>query len=415
MKRSGRKSKSLATRLQIAEFEGAERTRLRRIAKHLQQERFAFGLAKGVLVPRPGKSSRPIVMATIEARIVQRALLDELQHIEALRPHFINENSFGGVQDRGRGHAIRAALETMGSSASYFLRSDIKDFFTGIPREVAMNAVLPLVDEPTKELLRRAVHVELENAEHLGALRAAFPDEERGVAQGFCLSSLLGNIVLADFDRRMNARGVRCLRYVDDFLLLADGERRTMTAFTSALGILGALGLEAYDPRVNSAKAECGPTMRAFDFLGCSIQPGLVAPSAKSKARLLEKVDERLHAGIRHIEREGARGDRRSSAFRVIADVSNIVHGWRESFDFCDQPFVFGDLDREIDRRLEGFMRRFWRGYSSGTALVQRAILGVPRLAESRVRTTTFPRASSCATVPAAQALRAFSHGGARG
>jgi RNA-directed DNA polymerase len=330
VKRNGLRSTSPETRRLVREFEAKEWSHVRRIADRLLKRTFEFGLAKGVLIPRPGKAPRPIVLASIEARIVQRAILDDLHREARLKPYFINDHSFGGIQRRGRGDAIRAALEVMRKGARFFVRSDIKDFFTQIPRERALALILPLLDPPTCELLRRAVTVELENAATLGALRDLFPDEERGVAQGFCLSSLFGNILLAEFDRQMNDRGVRCLRYVDDFLLLADSERRAMKAFDGALRMLGELGLTAYDPRVKLEKAALGHVTPPFEFLGCALQPGLVAPSKKSIQRLLEKVDERLRAGRRYIESGAHVFDRQTCFSRVLADVGNIVHGWRE-------------------------------------------------------------------------------------
>lgn len=393
VKSSGFRSESADTQRHVREFAAEERRHLRRIQRQLQQGKFSFGAARGILITRPGKSPRPIVMASLDARIVQRAILDELQDLAALRPYFLNDNSFGGVQRKGRGDAIRAALEAMRSGARYFVRSDIKEFFTRIPRERALAVILKMVDEPTQQLLRAAVCVELENAADLAEFRDAFPGEERGVAQGFCLSSLLGNVLLADFDRRMNDRGVRCLRYVDDFLILADTEWRAMKAFDSATRLLDDLGLDAYDPRVDSEKADRGTTRSAFEFLGCSVQPGLVGPSAKSRERLFEKVDQRIRIGLGHIDERGRQGDRRASVFRVVADIGHIVHGWRESFEFCEQACVFVDIDRQLDRRLQTFLSRFWSVYAPADAAVRRALIGVPRLSGAVVSSS---RGSAC-------------------
>ena len=46
-------------------------------------------------------------------------------------------------------------------------------------------------------------------------------DTEEGSSQGGNLSSLLVNIYLNEFDKEFIKRGVSCIRYVDDIVLLA--------------------------------------------------------------------------------------------------------------------------------------------------------------------------------------------------
>ena len=48
---------------------------------------------------------------------------------------------------------------------------------------------------------------------------------EEGSPQGGNLSSLLANIYLNEFDQKFNKRGVPCIRYADDIVLLAKSER----------------------------------------------------------------------------------------------------------------------------------------------------------------------------------------------
>lgn len=377
VKSSGLASTSPRTRSEIKAFEARARTLIRRIASQLRSKVFSFGVAKGILIPRPNKSPRPIVIVDVSARVVQRALLDELQDIAALRPLIDNPHSFGGVQKRSRGDAIREALRTIDEGAGYFLRSDIRDFFTQIPRERALERILPFVDAPTGELLQSAMRVELANASDLGHLRRYFPDEERGVAQGFCLSSLFGNTVLAEFDAQMNGRGIRCLRYVDDFLLLGETERSVRRAFESAIKHLELLGLSAYDPCTSPEKAKFGRTDRAFDFLGCAVQRGLVGPSRKAKRDLLKRVDGCVAEAARYFAAPSEKSAGHGCLARTLYDINNIVHGWRRSFDFCHQESVFIDIDRSVDERVQKLLRSFGRSYSQGDATRRRAILGI--------------------------------------
>ena len=77
-------------------------------------------------------------------------------------------------------------------------------------------------------LFRQAIHVELSNLAALREHADRFPTEDIGVAQGSALSPLLGNIILADFDQRMNDGECRCLRYIDDFIVLGPSSAAVM-------------------------------------------------------------------------------------------------------------------------------------------------------------------------------------------
>lgn len=59
-------------------------------------------------------------------------------------------------------------------------------------------------------------------------------ETDEGSPQGENLSPLLANVYLNEFDQEFNRRGVPCIRYADDIVLLAKSER----AKTDKLGFL---------------------------------------------------------------------------------------------------------------------------------------------------------------------------------
>ena len=99
----------------------------------------------------------------------------------------------------------------------------------------------------------------------MAALRhnaAKFPIEDIGVAQGNSLSTLLGNLYLHEFDAEMNmSRDVMCLRYIDDFLILAPSKSLAENTFSKALGLLSKLGLD-----VSKEKTRGGMQQRGSSF-----------------------------------------------------------------------------------------------------------------------------------------------------
>lgn len=369
---------SPSTRRLVARFEAGELRNLERIGEQLRDGEFEFGAARAVEIPRAGKPPRPIVMPTIEARIVQRALLDELHLAPLVQKHFENPWSFGCIPKKSRGDAINVARKAIEQGAKYYLRSDIRDFFTQVPREQVVDDLVAQLDDRAGQLLRNATTLELANASSVDLSR--FPNEERGVAQGLCLSPLLGNIALAEFDRAMNTSDIRCLRYVDDFLILGDSELAVRKAFRRAQALLSALSMHAYHPETDAGKAEFGP-VGCFDFLGCAIQPGLVRPSRRSTRSLLHRLREILSRAERSFL--GSHSFRRTASLQtVLYELRNLLKGWRDSFDFCEKSFVFVDVQRQVDELVQPFLRAYGRRYRAASASGKRTLLGLPTLTE---------------------------------
>lgn len=387
VRENGIRSQSEDTREKVKRFDSEAFRHLRRIEDQLRGRRFRFEPQKGIAKRRPGKSPRPLVVAEVKNRIVQRAILDVLQGISGIREILFTPTSYGGIKERGVQQAIAAACMAIDAGAKYHIRSDIEGFFTKIPRPQVLEEIERHVADPDfMVLLKNGTDTELANLEQLGDDAQLFPLDETGVAQGSALSPLLGNILLKDFDREMNGRGITCIRYIDDFLLLGPAPGMVRKAFQSAQKKLSAHGLRAYDPTVEKKKAEEGFVAEGIVFLGCQIDRGkLINPSATARKRLLDAVKKSIQAGrtgIRIAEKGEPRKLPRQRYAQTLVDIDNVVQGWGHAFAFCTGRLVFEELDRKIDILLSeffGFTRRRASGKASKTS---RRILGVHLLTD---------------------------------
>jgi retron-type reverse transcriptase len=101
IQRNARTSKSETTKKEIEEFAANADTNLKRIQRELQLRAFKFPPAKGVRVPKDKKSKasfRPLVVAKVESRVVQRAIHDVLVTVPAIKKFVHTPHSFGGVK-----------------------------------------------------------------------------------------------------------------------------------------------------------------------------------------------------------------------------------------------------------------------------------------------------------------------------
>lgn len=207
------------------------------------------------------------------------------------------------------------------------------------------------------------------------------------------MSSLIGNLVLTDFDRELNRDGIICIRYVDDFIILGPDAAVVGKAFAQAQRHLRSLGMVAYDPsRHPPDKAEQGMTDRRFDFLGCQISPGRVQPSKKAIRSFLRNLDENFEQGLADVHKM-AKGaimlEQNRGAVQTISRVNNIVLGWGKSYSFCNVLQVFDSLDREIDQRLFRFLRSCKGAVSAGGGGALRRALHVNSL--NRIAAAAMP------------------------
>ncbi|MBR0641942.1 reverse transcriptase domain-containing protein [Plastoroseomonas hellenica] len=335
----------------------------------LRERRFRFKEQRGVFVPRPGKKPRPIIVAPIRNRIVQRAILQVLQGVPsigipgvpAVRDMLAVPWSVGGIEGVDAGIAL--VVEARRAGAAWYLKADIPDFFTKIPVAPVLDFIRDASgDAALTELTARGLETALVNRDRLtDDLLALLPGADTGVAQGSALSALAGNILLRDFDKQLQGRGVRCVRYVDDFIILAANRRNAERAFASAQRILTTMDMKAYEPGDGSGKAYSGPVSEGIEFLGCRLDGGLISPAPKARQALLARVDELLDEG-RATVRRAAKGDtaalRGPREVQVIRQVDLAVHGWGQAFRFCNADAVLKALDVEIQAKVARFRRQ---------------------------------------------------------
>ena len=177
-----------------------------------------------VFIPKPDGRLRPLGVAAVEDKILQRAVVEVLNAI--YEQDFLGF-SYGFRSGRSQHDALDAlAIGITRKKVNYVLDADIRDYFTSLDHSwlgrflehrIADRRVLRLI----QKWLRAGV---IEDGE--------WSLTEAGTAQGASVSPLLSNVYLhyvfdlwADQWRRRNARGnVILTRFADDFL--AGFERR---------------------------------------------------------------------------------------------------------------------------------------------------------------------------------------------
>ncbi|MEZ0058936.1 RNA-directed DNA polymerase [Bradyrhizobium elkanii] len=405
VKQSGLASPSETTVTAIRRYDETWLSNLEQIGKRLRGNTFRFDGEEGLTIPKgKGKGLRPVVMAPIANRIVRRAILEVLQGygcdssrktwhgVPAVRQIMETRTSVGGIKDRGVPHGLSLIDEAVRSGKTSFVRSDIKNFFTRIPLpEVNAFIAEAVADRAFADIFKAALTTNLTNRAQLEERKhfKLFPDDDVGVAQGSALSALAANIALRSFDKRMNDRGIICVRYIDDFIMLAASPAKVRAAYVAAREHLALMGMDVYDRTDDAArragKFDEGNIYSGTDVLGYKISGTSRQPSAAAIQAFRKKCDVIVEQAKKQMSlaASGQSPPNGQGYHQAMVMLHKTVRGWSQAFRHTTATHVFQSLDREIDRRIED-LRAFALTLTQGaTAQSRRRVMGIQLLGET--------------------------------
>ena len=208
-------------------------------------------------IPKPDGGVRKLGIPTVIDRIIQQAMSQQL--IPIYEPKF-SDGSFGYRPGRSAKEAIQKIKEYAEQGYTRAVVLDLSKYFDTLNHELLVNILRRDVkDERVIQMIKRYLRSGvMENG--------VVVKTEEGSPQGGNLSPLLANVYLNEFDQEFNKRGVPCIRYADDIVLLAKSERASERLLESSTKYLeGTLKL-----KVNREKSRTVSVfaIRNFKYLG---------------------------------------------------------------------------------------------------------------------------------------------------
>lgn len=233
---------------------GAE-ARVSQLAHRLRIGRYLPGPVRRVHIPKKGGGLRPLDIPSVVDRVAQAAVATVLTPV--LDDAF-EDSSFAYRPGRSVAAAVRRVAALRRDGFRHVVDGDIVRYFERIPHPALIDRLEAHVDDTA---LVDLIGVWLEH----------HAPGERGVPQGSPISPLLANLYLDAVDEAIARRGVRLVRYADDFLLLCRSEALAEGALADVRELLAAHGLE-----LNPDKTRIVDFDRGFRFLGHVFVRGMV-------------------------------------------------------------------------------------------------------------------------------------------
>jgi RNA-directed DNA polymerase len=232
---------------------------------------------------------------------------------------------------------------------------DLEKFFDRVNHDKLMAKIAERVDD---QRLLKLIRAFLRAGVMEGGLVS--PVDE-GTPQGGPLSPLPSNIVLDEFDRELERRGLRFARYADDCNVYVRSQRAGERVMESLKRFI----MTKLKLKVNEQKsAVARPWERKF--LGFSF-----TANREPKRRIAPKAVQRFKGKVRELTRR----TRGVSTERMAEDLSRYLRGWIGYFGKCQTPSVLEDLEKWSRRRLRSAIWTQWkRGSVRFAELRQRGV-----------------------------------------
>lgn len=241
----------------IAAFRQTLGEALARLQRDIRGGTYRPGPLRRLDIPKDSGGTRPLAIPCVRDRVVQSAFT--LLYGPLFEAAF-EEESFAYRPGRSVQQAVARVSQLRRDGFGWVVDGDIERFFETVPHG-------PMLE-------RLSEHVEDAGVLDLVGQWLAAAGEGCGLPQGAPVSPLLANLYLDSVDERIRGRGVRLVRYADDFLLLCRDEASAEGALARMDALLAEHGLE-----LNADKTRVVSFAQGFRFLGYLFARSMVMPS----------------------------------------------------------------------------------------------------------------------------------------
>ena len=293
-------------------------------------------------IPKPDGGVRKPGIPTVIDRIIQQAMAQQLMPI--YEPLF-SDGSYGYRPGRSAKDAIQKIKGYAEQGYTRAVVLDLSKYFDTLNHELLINILRrEIKDERVIQMIKRYLKSGvMENGVVI--------ETEKGSPQGGNFSPLLANVYLNEFDQEFSRRGVPCIRYADDIVLLAKSERASKRLLETSMKYLeGTLKL-----KVNREKSRTVSVfaIRNFKYLGFCLGKNGKGIYIRVHARSWKKAKDKL----RMLTSRSKCG----SIVKTMERIKVYMRGWLNYFSMADMKNNIESLNGWLYRRIRMCIWKQWK------------------------------------------------------
>lgn len=293
-----------------------------------------------VEIPKPDGGVRLLGVPGVCDRMIQQAIS---QVLTPIYEEEFSEASYGFRPGRNAHQAIRQAQEYYNQGYTRVVDLDLSKYFDTINHELLMEELRAKISDPrVLNLIKRYLKSGV-------MINGVFNRTEDGSPQGGNLSPLLSNIYLTAFDRELERRGHKFVRYADDVNIYVKSQRAAERVLGGSKKFLEA----KLKLKVNESKSKAGSPLK-LKFLGFALRS---TSKGQAGIRVHEKSIDRFKAKIRELTRR----NQGNSVDYMLLKLRQYTMGWLGYYAIADMKTFMQNSSEWIRRKIRTYVWKQWK------------------------------------------------------
>jgi RNA-directed DNA polymerase len=308
-----------------------------------------------VEIPKPDGGKRNLGVPTVIDRMIQQAVVQVLQPI--FEPIF-SESSYGFRPGRNAHQAMKKAEAFYRQGYVKVVDIDLAKYFDTVNHDILIDRIREVIqDEQVIKLIRKFLKSGV-------MINGLVSPTTAGTPQGGNLSPLLSNLYLTAFDRMLESRGHKSVRYADDCNIYVKSQRAAERVMTSCTKYLE----NKLKLKVNQEKSKAGSPLK-LKFLGFSLFKTGKRMGIRSHAKSMEKFKNKI--------RQLTSRKQAKPMPVILENVKKYTTGWLAYYAIAEMSSKMKSLNEWIRRRIRQIFWKQWKKPSARFENLKR--LGIPK------------------------------------